>query len=197
MKCLLVIDPQNDFCPGGALAVEGGDAIMPEVNAMMPGHDLVVATQDWHPRGHSSFASSHGAEPFGETEMPYGRQVLWPDHCVAGSEGAAFHPALDISKADMVLRKGTNPAVDSYSAFFENDRATRTGLAGYLRERGCGHVTMVGLATDYCVAWSALDGVKEGFAVRVHLPACRAIDLDDSLAGALKAMREAGVTLTE
>ena len=196
MKCLLVIDPQNDFCPGGALAVEGGDAIMPSINAMMADYGLVVVTQDWHPAGHSSFASSHGAEPFSRTTMPYGEQVLWPDHCVAGSEGAAFHPSLDASAASMVLRKGGNPGIDSYSAFFENDRKTRTGLAGYLRDHGCAEITMVGLATDYCVAWSALDGAAEGFGVEVDLSACRAIDLDNSLADALSAMRDAGVTLS-
>ena len=196
MKCLLVTDPQNDFCPGGALAVAGGDAIIPRINAMMPDYELVVLTQDWHPAGHSSFASSHGAEPFSRTTMPYGEQVLWPDHCIAGSEGAAFHPGIDTNSASIVLRKGFNPEIDSYSAFFENDKKTSTGLAGYLRGRGCTAITMVGLATDYCVAWSALDGVAEGFGVEVDLSACRAIDLDNSLAEALSAMRGAGVTVT-
>ena len=196
MKCLLVTDPQNDFCPGGALAVAGGDAIIPRINAMMPDYELVVLTQDWHPAGHSSFASSHGAEPFSRTTMPYGEQVLWPDHCIAGSEGAAFHPGIDTNSASIVLRKGFNPEIDSYSAFFENDKKTSTGLAGCLRGRGCTSITMVGLATDYCVAWSALDGVAEGFGVEVDLSACRAIDLDNSLAEALSAMRGAGVTVT-
>ena len=197
MKALVVIDPQNDFCPGGALAVADGDSIMQPINAMMDAFDLVILTQDWHPEGHSSFASSHeGAAPFTLTDMPYGPQVLWPDHCIQGSDGAAFHPALDTVRADAVIRKGTNPAVDSYSAFFENDKATATGLAGLLRDRGCGDITMVGLATDYCVAWSALDGVANGFRVEVRLPACRAIDLDGSLDKALAEMRAAGVALT-
>ena len=198
MNALVVIDPQNDFCPGGALAVSDGDSIMQPINEMMGASDFVILTQDWHPEGHSSFASSHeGAAPFTLTEMPYGPQVLWPDHCIQGSEGAAFHPALDTDRADAVIRKGTNPAVDSYSAFFENDRATVTGLAGLLRDRGCEDLTMVGLATDYCVAWSALDGVANGFRVEVRLPACRAIDLDGSLDKALADMRAAGVTLVE
>jgi nicotinamidase/pyrazinamidase len=198
MKALVVIDPQIDFCPGGALAVADGDSIMQPINAMMDAFDMVILTQDWHPQGHSSFASSHeGAAPFTLTEMPYGPQVLWPDHCIQGSEGAAFHPALDTDRADAVIRKGTNPAVDSYSAFFENDKATVTGLAGLLRERGCEDLTMVGLATDYCVAWSALDGMANGFRVDVRLPACRAIDLDGSLDKALADMRAAGVTLVE
>jgi nicotinamidase/pyrazinamidase len=196
MKALVVIDPQNDFCPGGALAVAEGDSIMQPINEMMGAFDLVILTQDWHPEGHSSFASSHdGAAPFTLTEMPYGPQVLWPDHCIQGSDGAAFHPALDTVRADAVIRKGSNPAVDSYSAFFENDKATATGLAGLLRDRGCEDLTMVGLATDYCVAWSALDGLANGFRVEVRLPACRAIDLDGSLDKALADMRAAGVTL--
>jgi nicotinamidase/pyrazinamidase len=162
----------------------------------MGAFDLVILTQDWHPEGHSSFASSHeGAAPFTLTDMPYGPQVLWPDHCIQGRQGAEFHPALDTVRADAVIRKGTNPAVDSYSAFFENDKATATGLAGLLRDRGCQDLTMVGLATDYCVAWSALDGVANGFRVEVRLPACRAIDLDGSLDRALADMRQAGVTL--
>ncbi len=198
MKALVVIDPQIDFCPGGALAVADGDSIMQPINAMMGAFDMVILTQDWHPQGHSSFASSHeGAAPFTLTEMPYGPQVLWPDHCIQGSDGAAFHPALDTVRADAVIRKGTNPAVDSYSAFFENDKATATGLAGLLRDRGCEDLTMVGLATDYCVAWSALDGVANGFRIEVRLPACRAIDLDGSLDKALADMRAAGVTLVE
>ena len=197
MKALIVIDPQNDFCPGGALAVTGGDEIMPQINAMMNDFDLVVLTQDWHPAGHSSFASSHGgADPFTVTEMPYGAQVLWPDHCIQASAGAAFHPALNTDRADAIIRKGMNPAVDSYSAFFENDKTTATGLAGFLNGRGCTELTMVGLATDYCVAWSALDGAAQGFDVSVILPACRAIDLDGSLDTALAEMRSAGISLS-
>ena len=197
MKALIVIDPQNDFCPGGALAVAGGDEIMPQINAMMADFDLVVLTQDWHPAGHSSFASSHaGADPFTVTDMPYGPQVLWPDHCIQGSDGAAFHPELNTDRADAVIRKGMNPAVDSYSAFFENDKKTSTGLAGFLQGRGCTDLTMVGLATDYCVAWSALDGAAQGFRVSTILSACRAIDLDGSLDAALSDMRAAGIDLS-
>ena len=196
MKALIVIDPQNDFCPGGALAVAGGDEIMPMINAMMDDFDLVVLTQDWHPAGHSSFASSHdGADPFTVTEMPYGPQVLWPDHCVQGSNGAAFHPRLDQTRADMIIRKGYNPAIDSYSAFFENDQKTPTGLEGYLRTRGITKLTMVGLALDFCVNFSAVDAAKLGFDVEVRLDLCRAIDLDGSLSAAREAMTAAGVTL--
>ena len=196
MNCLVVIDPQNDFCPGGALAVDDGNAIMPSINEMMATHDLVVLTQDWHPLGRGSFASSHqGKAPLEMIDMPYGPQVLWPDHCIQGSKGAAFHPALDTSKASAIIRKGMNPEVDSYSAFFENDKVTQTGLAGYLREVGCTHLTMVGLATDFCVAWSALDGAAQGFVVEVRLASCRAIDFDGSLDTALENMRAAGVKL--
>ena len=198
MKALIIIDPQNDFCPGGALAVAGGDEIMFKINEMMDDFDMVVLTQDWHPVGHSSFASSHyGAEPFTLTEMPYGPQVLWPDHCIQASAGATFHPALNTDRADAIIRKGMNTAVDSYSAFFENDKTTATGLAGLLKGRGCGHLTLVGLATDYCVAWSALDGAAQGFEIEVALSACRAIDLDGSLNAALADMKEAGISLAE
>jgi nicotinamidase/pyrazinamidase len=197
MKCLLIIDPQNDFCPGGALAVAGGDSIMQPINDLMAGYELIVLTQDWHPQGHSSFASSHeGMAPFSLLEMPYGPQVLWPDHCIQTSAGAAFHAHLNTTKADAIIRKGTNPQVDSYSAFFENDKTTSTGLSGFLRDRGCADITMVGLATDYCVAWSALDGVNQGFNVEVKLSFCRAIDLDGSLDAAHNAMRAAGVGMT-
>jgi nicotinamidase/pyrazinamidase len=196
MDCLVVIDPQNDFCPGGALAVAGGDDIMHPINTMMAEYDLVVLTQDWHPKGHSSFASSHpGMEPFSLTRMPYGAQVLWPDHCLQASPGAQFHESLDSDRADAIIRKGTNPEVDSYSAFFENDKVTSTGLAGFLRDRGCLHLTMVGLATDYCVAWSAIDGVTQGFDVEIVQSACRAIDLDGSLNTALIEMKNAGVKI--
>ena len=152
-EALIVIDVQNDFCPGGALAVAGGDAIIPQVNALMDDFACVVLTQDWHPANHASFAANHpGAAPFSLTEMPYGPQVLWPSHCVQGTPGAAFHPGLRTDPAQMVLRKGFRPGIDSYSAFFENDRTTATGLEGYLRSRGVTDVTLVGLATDYCVA---------------------------------------------
>lgn len=191
---LLVIDVQNDFCPGGALAVADGDAVVPVINRLMPLYPLVVLTQDWHPRGHASFASSHaGRRPFDAIEMSYGRQTLWPDHCVPGTPGADFHPGLDTTRAALVLRKGTNPAIDSYSAFFENDRRTSTGLAAYLRERGVGRVVLAGLATDFCVRYSAEDAAAEGFEVAVIEDAVRGIDLDGSVAEAWKAMAAAGV----
>ncbi len=192
---LLVIDVQNDFCPGGALAVPGGDEIIEAVNTMMDGFDSVILTQDWHPIGHSSFATSHsGKNPFDMIEMPYGQQVLWPDHCVQGTEGAAFHPGLR-TDADLILRKGFRPEIDSYSAFFENDRATPTGLEGYLRTRGIEQLTLVGLATDFCVHYSAVDAASLGFDVTVNTDACRAIDMEGSLASATQAMKNAGVTL--
>jgi nicotinamidase/pyrazinamidase len=195
---LIVIDLQADFCPGGALAVSEGDAIVGRVNALMAQAGTVVLTQDWHPAGHASFASSHpGRAPFETVAMPYGPQVLWPDHCVQGTPGAAFHPALDTTRAAAIIRKGMSPGIDSYSAFFENDRTTPTGLAGWLRERGIARLSFAGLATDYCVAWSALDAVREGFAAEVILPACRAIDLGGSLAAALGALAAAGVAIRE
>ena len=194
---LIVIDVQNDFCPGGALAVPDGDAVVAPINAMMGDFDVVVLTQDWHPRGHSSFASAHaGKAPYDMLEMPYGPQVLWPDHCVRGTGGAAFHARLDTDPADLVIRKGFNRHIDSYSAFFENDRTTPTGLEGYLRTRGIARLTLAGLATDFCVNYSALDGARLGFDVRVQMDACRAIDLDGSLAAAVGAMRDAGVRLS-
>ena len=195
-EALIVIDVQNDFCPGGALAVADGDQIVPLINAMLPDFAVKVFTQDWHPAGHSSFATSHdGKAPFEVTDMPYGPQVLWPDHCVQGTDGAAFHPDLLTDPADLVIRKGFRPQIDSYSAFFENDQTTHTGLEGYLRTRGVTKLTMVGLATDFCVAYSAIDGAKLGFDVTVLEPACRAIDLDGSLAAARDNMRAAGVKL--
>ena len=193
---LIVIDVQNDFCPGGALAVPEGDAVVDPINAMMPDFDAVILTQDWHPAGHSSFASSHpGEAPYDMIDMAYGPQVLWPDHCVQGTPGAAFHPGLR-SDGDLILRKGFRAQIDSYSAFFENDHETPTGLEGYLRSRGIERLTMVGLATDFCVHFSAVDAAKLGFNVNVRLDACRAIDLDGSLSAALVAMKEAGVILT-
>ncbi len=192
---LIVIDVQNDFCPGGALAVPGGDEIVSGINAIMEDHDIVILTQDWHPAGHSSFASTHDAAPYSVTEMPYGPQVLWPDHCIQGSEGALFHADLLADRADMIVRKGFNPAIDSYSALFENDHTTPTGLEGYLRTRGTTGVTMVGLALDFCVNFSAVDAAKAGFDVTVRGDLCRAIDLDGSLAAAQAGMAGAGVTL--
>ncbi len=193
---LIVIDVQNDFCPGGALVVPDGDGIVSGINALMSEAEAVILTQDWHPAGHASFASSHtGAAPYDMTEMPYGPQVLWPDHCVQGSPGAAFHPDLDADRADMIVRKGFRPGIDSYSAFFENDRTTPTGLDGYLRTRGIDTLTLVGLATDFCVHFSAVDAAKLGFATTVETDLCRAIDLDGSLAAATAAMEAAGVSL--
>jgi nicotinamidase/pyrazinamidase len=195
-EALIVIDVQNDFCPGGALAVSGGDEIVPLVNRLIDSHAHVVLTQDWHPAGHSSFASSHaGTAPFGSIDLTYGPQTLWPDHCVQGTKGAEFHTGLAWTKAELVIRKGFRPDIDSYSAFFENDRKTPTGLAGYLRERGLSKLSLVGLATDYCVAYSALDARRLGFETSVILDACRAIDLGGSLQNALTQMKEAGVKL--
>lgn len=193
---LLVVDAQNDFCPGGALAVPGGDEIVPIVNRLARKFAHVVLTQDWHPAGHSSFASAHpGDEPFTTIDMPYGEQILWPDHCVQGAAGAAFHAELDIPHAELVLRKGYHPAIDSYSAFRENDRKTPTGLAAYLRERGFTRVTLCGLATDFCVLYSALDAVAAGFEARVVVDACRGIDIEGSIVRAFDEMRQAGVVL--
>jgi nicotinamidase/pyrazinamidase len=193
---LIVIDIQNDFCPGGALAVADGDSIIPPVNALLADYPVRVFTQDWHPAGHSSFASSHpGADPYSLTQMPYGPQVLWPDHCVIGSTGAAFHPDLQTDPADLIIRKGFRPEIDSYSAFFENDHKTPTGLEGYLRTRGVTNLTLVGLATDFCVNFSAIDAARLGFTVTVREDLCRAIDFDGSLAAARDQMRAAGVTL--
>lgn len=193
---LIVVDVQNDFCPGGALAVDGGDAVVPLVNAIAPRFAIRVLTQDWHPADHRSFAANHpGAAPFSSVEMPYGPQVLWPVHCVQGSRGADFHPGLDTTRADIVIRKGFRPEIDSYSAFFENDRTTPTGLAGYLRERGTTEVWLAGLATDFCVGFSALDAARLGFRVTLLTDAARAIDLDGSLGRAMSDMATAGVTL--
>ena len=195
-QALIVIDVQNDFCPGGALAVADGDAVVPLVNAMMDDFATVVLTQDWHPATHASFAANHpGAEAFSMMTMPYGPQVLWPVHCVQGSEGAAFHPSLRTDPAQIVIRKGFRTGIDSYSAFFENDRKTPTGLEGYLRSRGITAVTLTGLATDFCVAYSAIDAARLGFAVTVAMAACRAIDLDGSLGAAGIQMAEAGVDI--
>ena len=195
---LIIIDIQNDFCPGGALAVAEGDTIVPRVNALMDAFSTVVLTQDWHPSDHASFAANHpGKAPFDTVELSYGPQTLWPAHCVQGSHGAAFHPELRTDPAQLVIRKGFRSGIDSYSAFFENDRATPTGLEGYLRNRGITAITLVGLATDFCVAFSALDAARLGFGVTVDLAACRAIDLDGSLANSLRAMRAAGVALED
>lgn len=193
-EALIVIDVQNDFCPGGALAVAGGDEIIAQINDLMDDFASVVLTQDWHPANHASFAANHpGAAPFSLTEMPYGPQVLWPVHCVQGTGGAAFHAGLRTDPAQLVIRKGFRPEIDSYSAFFENDRTTPTGLEGYLRARGISTLTLVGLATDYCVAYSALDAARLGFAVTILEAACRAIDMNGSLAEARASTVSAGV----
>jgi nicotinamidase/pyrazinamidase len=193
---LIVIDVQNDFCPGGALAVAGGDEIISRINGLMDDFATVVLTQDWHPADHASFAANHdGAEPFSLTQMPYGPQVLWPTHCVQGTNGAEFHKNLRTDPAQLIVRKGFRAGIDSYSAFFENDQTTPTGLEGYLRNRGVTSVTLVGLATDYCVAYSALDAARLGFKATVLEGACRAIDLNGSLADAQARMRAAGVAL--
>jgi nicotinamidase/pyrazinamidase len=195
-EVLIIVDVQNDFCPGGALAVPHGDEIVPVVNRLAAEFAHVILTQDWHPRGHSSFASSHpGKQPFEAIEVAYGQQILWPDHCVQGTQGAALHPALEVPHAELVLRKGFRSAIDSYSAFRENDRYTPTGLASYLRERGFQHVALCGLATDFCVSYSAIDGREAGFDISVVTSACSGIDVDASLARAMRSMSEAGVTL--
>ncbi|MDP3960488.1 MAG: bifunctional nicotinamidase/pyrazinamidase [Pseudorhodobacter sp.] len=195
-QALIVIDVQNDFCPDGALAVARGDEIVPRINALLGEYAVRVLTQDWHPSDHASFAANHpGAAPFSTIPMPYGPQVLWPSHCVQGTDGAAFHPDLKTDAADLVLRKGFRAAIDSYSAFFDNDRATSTGLEGYLRAREVTDLVLVGLATDFCVAWSALDAARLGFNVTVLEGACRAIDLNGSLAAARGQMVAAGVRL--
>jgi nicotinamidase/pyrazinamidase len=193
---LLVVDVQRDFCPGGTLAVPGGDAIVPAVNRLARDFAHVVLTQDWHPPGHSSFASAHpGRNPFETIELTYGTQIMWPDHCVQGTQGAAFHPALDVPRAELIVRKGFRPLIDSYSAFQENDRKTPTGLASYLRERGFAHVTLCGIATDVCVFYSALDARAAGFETRLMLAACAGLDHDGALGRALEEMRAAGVVL--
>lgn len=192
---LLVVDVQNDFCAGGALAVPQGEAVVPVINALAAGFGTVVLTQDWHPAGHVSFADTHGAQAFGTVELPYGRQILWPVHCVQGTHGAALHPALRIDHARLVIRKGCDPSIDSYSAFLEADRSTPTGLAGYLRERGIARVFVAGLALDFCVAWTALDARAAGFDVVLLEDATRGIDRDGSVAAALEDMRAAGVAV--
>jgi len=191
---LLIIDVQNDFCPGGALAVADGDAVVQVINRLAGRFGHVVLTQDWHPSGHSSFATSHpGSAAFESITMPYGQQTLWPDHCLQGTPGAAFHPDLQTERAELVIRKGFRNAIDSYSAFYENDRRTPTGLAGYLRERGLRRVFLAGLATDFCVHYSAVDARRLGFDTVLIEDGCRAIDLAGSLDAAFAAMSAAGV----
>lgn len=195
---LLIIDVQNDFCPGGALAVNDGDAIVSIINQLIPEFSNVALTQDWHPSGHSSFASSHdGHDPFSMITMPYGEQTLWPDHCIQGSHGAEFHANLNTDPASLVIRKGFNPSIDSYSAFYENDHKTSTGLSGYLRERNIKRVFCVGLALDYCVFYSAQDAHQENFETIVVTDACRAIDMDGSAQAAIDSMTKLGINLIE
>lgn len=193
MKALLIVDVQNDFCPSGALEVPGGDTIIPVINKLSATFDAVIQTQDWHPGGHSSFASTHeGKDPFETVEMSYGSQVLWPDHCVQGSEGADFHPDLQTDRSQLIIRKGFRKDIDSYSAFFENDDTTSTGLTGYLRERDIDTLYAVGLATDFCVKWSVLDGIKEGFDLYVVEDAVKGIDIEGSVEQAWSEMLDAG-----
>lgn len=195
-RALIIIDVQNDFCPGGRLAVAGGDATVPVINALAQDFNHVILTQDWHPADHSSFASQHaGAAPFSSITMPYGPQTLWPDHCVIGSQGAAFHKSLDVPKAELIIRKGFRKAIDSYSAFFENDRVTPTGLCGYLQERGFDRLTFVGLAFDYCVRYSAEDAKAQGFSVTVIERATRSIDLNGSAAATRRSFAERDIVL--
>lgn len=197
MKALLIVDIQNDFCPGGALAVPDGDAIIPVVNQLIDRFDAVIQTQDWHPEGHQSFASTHdGKEPFDTIELDYGTQVLWPDHCVQGSKGAEFHPDLNTRKTEVIVRKGFRKKIDSYSTFFENDQKTPTGLTGYLKERGIKDLYTVGLATDFCVKWSILDGIDENFNMHIIEDAVAGIDLNGSLDQAWKEMKEKGVHIS-
>ena len=195
MRALIVIDVQNDFCPGGALAVTGGNEIVSPINQIMDEFDAIILTQDWHPAGHSSFASSHDTSAFSSIEMSYGKQILWPDHCVQGTKGGQFHFGLNTKNADLILRKGYNPLIDSYSAFFENDHKTPTGLAGYLKTREIKDLTFVGLATDYCVAYSALDAARLGYEVSVRTELCRAIDMEGTLEIALRDMKLKRVNL--
>lgn len=193
MHALLIVDVQNDFCPGGALEVPKGDQVVPVINRLSKHFDHVIQTQDWHPKGHSSFASSHlDKDPFSVIEMPYGDQVLWPDHCVQGSKGAEFHADLVTTRTQLIIRKGFRKEIDSYSAFYENDNQTPTGLAGYLREREIDTLYACGLATDFCVKWSVLDGLKEDFDVTVIEDAVKGIDMEGSVAAAWKEMEEAG-----
>ncbi len=193
MKTLLIIDVQNDFCSGGALEVPGGDQVVPVINELIEKFDHVIQTQDWHPEGHSSFASSHkNKEPFETIKVDYGEQILWPDHCVQGSRGAEFHPELNTHKTEVIIRKGFRKAIDSYSTFYENDQQTKTGLAGYLNNRGITELYTCGLATDFCVKWSVIDGLKEGFTVHVIEDAIKGIDIDGSVNAALDEMKSAG-----
>ena len=194
-SALIIIDMQNDFCTGGALAVTDGEKIIEYINRAQEEFETIILTQDWHPQEHSSFASNHGAEPYSNIEMEYGPQILWPDHCIQGSTGASFHKNLNTNKSDIILRKGSNPKIDSYSAFFENDKNTTTGLEGYLLKKDIKKLYLCGLAFDYCVFYSALDGVNLGFEVFVFQDLTKAIDLNNSKKIARKSMIEKGIKL--
>jgi nicotinamidase/pyrazinamidase len=195
---LLIIDVQNDFCPGGALAVTDGDAVIPVIHRIAPQFEHIILTQDWHTLKHQSFASAHaGMHPFEQIEVGYGMQTLWPDHCVQGTHGAELHPDLQVTRAELILCKGFRPQIDSYSAFFENDKATATGLGGYLRERGFTRVFLAGLAYDYCVGYSALDARRLGFEAVIVRDACRAIDLNGSVAQIEAKFGAAGVEVVK
>lgn len=196
MKTLIIVDVQNDFCSGGALAVPGGEEVVPVINAILNKMDLVVATQDWHPQDHVSFASTHGKNPGESVDSTTGSQMLWPDHCIEGSKGAEFHPELESNLMDLIIRKGTNSDIDSYSTFLENDRTTRTGLAGYLKDLGVKKIYIAGLATDYCVFFSAIDGLNEGFEVSVLTDTVRGVDIPEgNIKKSLKLMKEKGIKL--
>lgn len=193
MKALLIVDIQNDFCPGGALAVPDGDSIIPVTNKLIDHFNIIIQTQDWHPTDHSSFASSHpGKNPYDTIEMDYGLQVLWPDHCVQGTTGAEFHPSLNTQKTQVIIRKGFRKEIDSYSTFFENDQKTTTGLTGYLKQRGITDLFVVGLATDFCVKWSVLDGIDEGFSMHIVKNAVRGIDIEGSVENAWTEIEKKG-----
>lgn len=195
MRALLIIDVQNDFCPGGALEVPNGDVIIPTINKLSEQFDIVIQTQDWHPQGHSSFASSYqGKKPYETIEMSYGEQVLWPDHCIQSSKGSDFHADLETSRSQLIIRKGFRKNIDSYSAFYENDNSTTTGLTGYLKERNIDTLYAVGLATDFCVKWSVIDGIKEGFDVYVVEDAVKGIDIEGSVGQAWDEMLDQGAT---
>jgi len=196
MKALLIVDVQNDFCPGGALEVPNGDAVVPVINKLVDKFERVIQSQDWHPEGHSSFAHK-GKEPFKTITMDYGEQVLWPDHCVQGTNGADFHPELNTNQTQVTVRKGFRTDIDSYSTFYENDHRTRTGLTGYLNDRGITDLYVCGLATDFCVKWSVLDGLKEGFNVTLVDDAVRGIDLEGSVDQALNEMKETGARFVD
>ncbi|HBX65165.1 MAG: nicotinamidase/pyrazinamidase [Balneola sp.] len=194
MRALVIVDIQNDFCPGGALAVPNGDDVITPTNSLLPKFDCIIQTQDWHPQDHSSFASNHKEkEPYGTIEMEYGEQVLWPDHCVQGTDGAEFHSKLKTKTSQVIIRKGFRKHIDSYSAFFENDHNTVTGLHGLLQERGVDELFVVGLATDFCVKWTALDARKLGYKVNIVEDAVRGIDIDGSVKKAVEEMKENGV----